>query len=86
MGEVVSLANTREIQIHVSGLRKGDVLQIVTAQDNTPLLKSESDGRFDGIYKMNEAGFARIEILREFIPGVPLLPALISNPIYFETA
>ena len=32
---------------------------------------------------MEAAGFARIEILRRFLPGLPLLPALISNPIYF---
>ena len=29
-------------------------------------------------------GFVRVEILRAFIPGIPRLPALISNPIYFD--
>ena len=33
---------------------------------------------------MESAGFARIEILRGFVPGLPRLPALFSNPIYFE--
>jgi hypothetical protein len=33
---------------------------------------------------MQAAGFARVEILRKFLPGLPLLPALISNPIYFD--
>ena len=84
LGDSVYFSEVREIQIHVSGLRKGDVLQIVTAHGGKPILKAESDGRFDGVYSMDEAGFARIEVLREFIPGVPLLPALISNPIYFE--
>ncbi len=37
-----------------------------------------------GVYTMEAAGFARIEILRGFLPGLPLLPALISNPIYFD--
>jgi len=33
---------------------------------------------------METPGFARVEILREFVPGLPMLPALISNPIYFD--
>jgi hypothetical protein len=33
---------------------------------------------------MQAAGFAYIEVLRSFLPGLPLLPALISNPIYFD--
>jgi hypothetical protein len=33
---------------------------------------------------MDRAGFARIEILRSFVPELPLLPALISNPLYFD--
>jgi len=37
-----------------------------------------------GTYTMDAAGFARVEILRGFLPGLPMLPALISNPIYFD--
>jgi hypothetical protein len=33
---------------------------------------------------MPRPGFARVEVLRSFLPGVPMLPALISNPIYFD--
>jgi hypothetical protein len=33
---------------------------------------------------MEAAGFVWLEILRSFLPGLPLLPALISNPIYFD--
>jgi len=33
---------------------------------------------------MPAPGFARVEILREFMPDLPPLPALISNPIYFD--
>jgi hypothetical protein len=35
-------------------------------------------------FSLDAPGFVRIEILRSFVPGLPLLPALISNPIYFE--
>jgi hypothetical protein len=65
-------------------LRAGDVLQVVTAQGSNPLLKAETNGDFRGDFKLESPGFARVEVLREFVPGVPMLPALISNPIYFD--
>ena len=35
-------------------------------------------------FPMPAPGFARMEILRGFLPGLPLLPAALSNPIYFD--
>jgi hypothetical protein len=83
-GDSVPFSRTREIQIKVNGLLAGDTLQVVTGQGSTPLFKAGTDGKFQGVYTMDSRGFARIEILREFVPGLPQLPALISNPIYFE--
>jgi hypothetical protein len=85
-GDSVPFADVREIHITASGLLAGDVLQVVTGGGSKPLLKAETDGKFEGVYTMETAGFARIEILRGFVPGLPLLPALISNPIYFDAA
>jgi hypothetical protein len=85
-GNSVRFADVREIHISASGLLAGDVLQVVTGGGSTSLLKAETDGKFEGIYHMEAAGFARLEILRGFVPGLPLLPALISNPIYFDAA
>lgn len=68
----------------VSGLLAGDVIQVVTARGSTPILKAEIAGTMRGNYTMDAAGFGRVEILRSFVPGLPMLPALISNPIYFE--
>lgn len=86
MGDSVPFSSVREMRIKAAGLLAGDVLQVVTAQGSRPLLKAESDGKFAGTYTLEAPGFARIEILRGFVPGLPLLPALISNPIYFEAA
>jgi hypothetical protein len=83
-GDSVPFSKVKEIQITASGLLAGDVLQVVTAGGVSPILKAEVDGKFQGIYTLESAGFARIEIWRGFVPGLPLLPALISNPIYFE--
>ena len=83
MGDSVPFSRVREVQITASNLLAGDIVQVVTARGSTPILQAETDGTMQGVYTLEAAGFARVEILRRFIPGLPLLPALISNPIYF---
>jgi len=84
LGDSLPFAGIKEVQIKAEGLLAGDVLQVVTASGSTPLLKAEQDGRWQGTYTLDRPGFVWVEILRSFIPGLPLLPALISNPIYFD--
>jgi hypothetical protein len=84
LGDSVPFSRNKEIQISASGLLAGDILQVVTARGSAPILKAETAGNMRGVYTMDVAGFAWIEILRGFVPGLPLLPALISNPIYFD--
>jgi hypothetical protein len=86
MGDSVPFSTVKEIQIHADGLLTGDVLQVTTGSGSTPLLKAETGGSFQGKFSMTTPGFARVEILRSFLPGLPLLPALISNPIYFDAS
>jgi len=83
-GDSLPLAQVQEIRIKVTGLLGGDVLQVTCASGSTTLLKAGSAGSFEGTYRMEAPGFARVEILRGFVPGLPLLPALLSNPIYFK--
>ncbi len=85
MGDSLPFDRERTVQIEAHGLQAGDVLQVVTATDSTPLLTAGSAGSFQGEYTLETPGFVRVEILRSFVPGLPLLPALISNPIYFTT-
>jgi len=84
LGDSVSFADTRSIQIAARGLKTGDILQVVIAQGSVPVLKSEAPGDVRVEYTLQAPGFARVEILRSFLPGLPMLPALISNPIYFD--
>jgi hypothetical protein len=83
LGESVDFSKVKELEFNVGGLIAGDVVQVVTSSGSIPLLKAETEGGMRGDYTMPAPGFARIEILRSFLPGLPLLPALISNPIYF---
>ncbi|MBN2503488.1 MAG: CehA/McbA family metallohydrolase [Anaerolineales bacterium] len=84
MGDSVSFANQREIQFSAEGLQVGDMLRVITNQGSTPILEAKASGKFKGGYALDAPGFARVEILRAFVPGLPLLPALVSNPIYFD--
>ena len=84
MGDRVEFSKVKKIEYKVSRLLAEDVVQVVTKQGSTPVLKAETDGEMRGEYSMEAAGFAFIEVVRSFLPGLPLLPALISNPIYFD--
>jgi len=85
IGDSVVFSRIKEIRINARNLLAGDIVRVVTALGNTPILSAETAGDFHGVYTMEGPGFARVEILRSFIPGIPKLPALISNPIYFDT-
>lgn len=84
LGDSVKFSNVKQLEYKISGIISGDVVQVVTNRGNTPVLKAETDGKIRGVYTMEAPGFAFIEVLRSFLPGLPLLPALISNPIYFD--
>ena len=84
LGDSVPFSRFKQVEINASGLLAGDVLQVVTASSRVTLLKAETDGKWQGTFTLDGPGFARVEILRSFVPGLPLLPALISNPIYFD--
>jgi hypothetical protein len=84
LGDSVPFSSVKEMQITASHLLAGDIVQVVTRNGSIPILKAETDGKLHGTYTMGEPGFARVEVWRGFLPGLPLLPALISNPIYFD--
>ena len=84
LGDTVRWPEAKEIQLSASGLLPGDILRVVTANSSTTILQAPGAGQFQAVYRMDAPGFARVEILRSFLPGLPMLPALISNPIYFE--
>jgi hypothetical protein len=84
LGDSVEFSRVKQVEYAARGLIAGDVVQMVTPHGNQILGSAEMDGDLQGVYTMPVPGFARIEILRVFLPGLPLLPALISNPIYFN--
>jgi hypothetical protein len=84
LGDTVSWSEVRELQVTVEGLKTGDVIRVVTGSSSDALFQATGPGDYQGSYHLASPGFVRLEVLRAFLPGVPILPALISNPIYFE--
>ena len=85
MGDSVPFPKVKELKINLGGLQAGDVVQVVTRAGNQPLLKAEAHGSLETVYPMEATGYAFVMVLRSFVPGLPLLPALVSNPIYFDS-
>jgi len=83
MGDQVPWQDVRELQLCLAGLLAGDVVRVVSGGENDIVYTAASDGSLEFTYVMKQPGFARVEVLRAFLPGLPLLPALLSNPIYF---
>jgi hypothetical protein len=84
MGDSLVWKGGQEISIDVEDLAKGDVLRVVTQDDILDLYQAPSLGSCQVTYPVSSPGFLRVEIWRTFLPGIPPLPALLSNPIYFD--
>ncbi len=84
MGDSVPWDARREMHIAIEDLLAGDVVKVITANGGDLLLQAPTDGDYQASYTMKQPGFARVEVYRAFLPGLPMLPALITNPIYFD--
>ena len=84
MGDTIPWSPGLEVSIEVNKLQRGDVVRVVTQTDSTDILQAPDDGDVTLSVPVTEPGFIRVEVHRIFLPGVPPLPALISNPIFFS--
>jgi hypothetical protein len=72
------------LELGLNGLLQGDVIRLVTQAETLTVLQAPANGSAELTLPVTGPGFARVEVLRAFLPGLPFLPALISNPIYFD--
>ena len=84
LGDTVKFSEVNRLDIQAGGLLAGDVLRVVTGRGSEVLLQATASGEVSVSYTMPAPGFARLEVLRAFLPALPVLPALITNPVYFE--
>jgi len=83
MGDARVWEEGQSVQINAEGLIAGDVIKVITNSEDKTLFQAHSEGQVNLTFPVKAPGFVRVEILRTFLPGLPPLPALISNPIYF---
>jgi hypothetical protein len=83
LGDTVVWPQIKVLKIVAGGLLFGDVIRVITGNSCENILEVPSNGQVQAEYTIKEPCFARVEILRRFLPGLPMLPALISNPIFF---
>jgi hypothetical protein len=84
MGDTAAWPDVEAVHIELQDLQAGDLLRAVTAEGSRDIVRAPEDSAFEVDLPVTGPGFVRLEVWRTFIPGVPALPALISNPIYFE--
>jgi len=83
MGDAKPWEAGQIVHIEAAGLIAGDIVKVINQSEETVLFQAGSEGRAELTFPVKAPGFVRVEILRTFLPGLPPLPALISNPIYF---
>jgi len=84
MGDIVPWQASQVVEIAAERLNRGDVLRVIHNLESTDLFQCPMNGDASLVYPVESPGFVRVEIYRTFLPGIPPLPALISNPIYFS--
>ena len=84
MGDSVRWPEVKEVRVRVQKLLGGDAVRVVTGRGSEVLFTAPSGGDVSLCYAMEAPGFVRAEVLRAFVPGMPAVPAALSNPIYFD--
>ena len=84
MGDTVAWEDGLAVEITIEGLIAGDTVSVIEGTDFSDLFKADGEGKVTLTYPVAGPGFVRVEVQRNFVPGVPPLPALIGNPIYFS--
>lgn len=84
IGDSVVWQESQVVNIDVVGLETGDLVRVVTQAEVIDLYQAPAKGSCQLVYPVSSPGFVRVEVWRIFLPGIPPLPALISNPIYLD--
>ena len=86
MGDSRFFEGGQVVSLDFKGLQPGDVLKLITQDDIVDLFTAPTAGEYQSELPVAGPGFMRVEVWRTFLPGIPPLPALVSNPIYFDRA
>lgn len=84
IGDFIPWQADSTVSIELDGLLPGDCVRLIHQKGILETIPVEKPGRLQAIRHIPEPGFVRLELDRLFIPGMPALPGLLSNPIYFD--
>jgi hypothetical protein len=73
-----------QLSLRLEGLREGDEMRMLGKSNSQTLFKAQKSGTLEMETPVQEAGFLRLELWRTLYAGLPALPLLISNPIWFD--
>jgi hypothetical protein len=73
-----------QLSLRLEGLREGDEVRMLGKSNSQTLFKAEKSGTLELETPVLETGFLRLELWRTLYAGLPALPLLISNPIWFD--
>ena len=65
-------------------LEKGDVIRLVTRDNSQDIFITPEKGDFETSLPVAGPGYWRLEVWRTFFSFLPPMPALVTNPIWFD--
>ena len=83
-GDSVSWREGLTANLEVVGLEKGDELRLIDQDSQQLLFTAASQGKLSLQLPIVKPGYIRLEIWRNFFSILPILPALVSTPIWFD--
>jgi len=81
-----SIAWREGMQASLKGLalEKGDVIRLVTRDSSQDIFTPPEKGDFETSLPVTGPGYWRLEVWRTFFSFLPPMPALVTNPIWFD--
>ena len=83
-GAIVPWQDGQKAYLKAFALEPGDHLKLIDQDGERTLFTSPDKGDWQVTLPVEKPGYMRFEIWRTFFPGLPPMPALVTNPIWLE--
>jgi hypothetical protein len=71
-----------EITLEFSGLRRGDIVKIITNTKTEEVICDADIRKVTYVRQIENALFYRVEVHRVYTDGMTCAPVMVSNPVY----
>ena len=83
-GTIMTWREGLEAHLRAISLETGDQIKLIDQDGERTLLTAPANGEWETTIPVEKPGYIRLEVWRSFFKGLPMLPALVTNPIWFE--